>query len=804
MPYPSEHSARITSPDQYERFARKNIAPGIDAILGIDKEGKSEIQAYRFDVKKFTEDEAKEWLKEHDIKYILFEPAQEEEKSAMKIGARNSAKDKERITKIKESARVIIDTADELQPEEPLLELVKGNLSMKLPEFHVIGETLVKAAGDMELDVLLVPFGGPDNGKDTDGQFFSPDTQTQHEIYKTIPAYYYHGFTPDGDPQGDPEVIGMMHYDHTDEKGHWYRAVLDKTNQYAKRIWEAAKKGLARASSGTIAHIARAARGGFIRKWPVVERSLIDEGENRHPANAYAVALPVLKARQPDLVIPGDDESTEADDTALIDNATIEPKTNLTGEIKMEEKDILKMVADEIAKLEATKAEEAKKAAERQAEIDKAVKAKEEELEKKFAESNRLPSDRAPYAKKFGDTDQFDNLDAGDLATVIGVVKSAGQKPSEAAYKALAFKLEEDKSGIGESARKSMKNIKANELDYSTLSSYGDEWAGVAYSQAIWESIRTGASIINKIPSVEFPKGVESMYLPLEGTDPVWYKVAEATSSATGYAGPTPTVTASQLGTGRVPLTLAKLGARVLWTGELDESSLVPFAGQLRAQLGASGLDYLESAIIDGDTETGASTNINNIAGTPAATDWFMVFDGFRKSPLITTTANSRSAAGSLDVSDYLETIKLMGTAGINGLDRARVEFIVDPNTYYKTIGLHEVLTRDVFVSPTLEGGQLSGLFGYKLNVSGNMHKASTSRKAKSDGKIDVDTQTNNAYGAILAVRFDQWKLGWMRHIKLETARWAASDTNEIVATMRVGLKQRDTEASAITYYVGV
>jgi len=35
MPYPLEHSARIHSPEGYKSFARKTIAPGIDAIFGI-------------------------------------------------------------------------------------------------------------------------------------------------------------------------------------------------------------------------------------------------------------------------------------------------------------------------------------------------------------------------------------------------------------------------------------------------------------------------------------------------------------------------------------------------------------------------------------------------------------------------------------------------------------------------------------------------------------------------------------------------------------------------------------------------
>jgi hypothetical protein len=64
----------MTDPDKYDKMRRGNIAPGIDAIYGI-KSGKSEVQAYRFDAKKFTVKEAKKWLKDHDKHPIRFEPA---------------------------------------------------------------------------------------------------------------------------------------------------------------------------------------------------------------------------------------------------------------------------------------------------------------------------------------------------------------------------------------------------------------------------------------------------------------------------------------------------------------------------------------------------------------------------------------------------------------------------------------------------------------------------------------------------------------------------------------------------------
>ncbi len=80
----------------------------------------------------------------------------------------------------------------------------------------------------------------------------------------------------------------------------------------------------------------------------------------------------------------------------------------------------------------------------------------------------------------------------------------------------------------------------------------------------------------------------------------------------------------------------------------------------------------------------------------------------------------------------------------------------------------------------------------------------STKRLSLATGKIDDQTEGNNLYGSILAVRWDQWKFGWQRRATIETFRWPGADTNEIYMQMVCGLIQRDTEASAITYYVGV
>ncbi len=77
MPYPNEHAARLKDPANYVRFRRENdkFGSGIHAIWGIKASGTVELQAIRFDSKKFTAAQAKTWLKEHDYKPIQFEPA---------------------------------------------------------------------------------------------------------------------------------------------------------------------------------------------------------------------------------------------------------------------------------------------------------------------------------------------------------------------------------------------------------------------------------------------------------------------------------------------------------------------------------------------------------------------------------------------------------------------------------------------------------------------------------------------------------------------------------------------------------
>ena len=117
----------------------------------------------------------------------------------------------------------------------------------------------VKVAGDWELDVLAIPF----DSVDSDRQYFDANTEIMAETFKTPLLAYYHGILPDNTGmQPEPVLPGKITNVEKQSDGWHVRVLLDKTLELAGKLWEAAKKGLLAASSGSIAHLARLEVGG--------------------------------------------------------------------------------------------------------------------------------------------------------------------------------------------------------------------------------------------------------------------------------------------------------------------------------------------------------------------------------------------------------------------------------------------------------------------------------------------------------------------------------------------------------------
>lgn len=157
-------------------------------------------------------------------------------------------------------------------------------------EIRTFAAKSIKATGEMRLEVLGAPFGGPIDGKDRQGEYFSERTDFMMNIGDKRPVIYFHGMTPRGANSIKPETIGTAELVKKDSKGLWFDVVLNEGSELARRVWEAARDGLAKASSGAIDYLIRVAKKtGEILTWPLGELSLLDENSFRKPVNDLAV-----------------------------------------------------------------------------------------------------------------------------------------------------------------------------------------------------------------------------------------------------------------------------------------------------------------------------------------------------------------------------------------------------------------------------------------------------------------------------------------------------------------------------------
>lgn len=143
----------------------------------------------------------------------------------------------------------------------------------------------------LTLDILGVP-----HGEDRQKQVFTPETDLGD--LPVVPLVYFHGF--DQRHQRVVERIGWAVKAIRDKSGQWYKGMLDKANPLARKIYEDAVKGLARASSDAVAHLVRptgiVGKPGVVTSWPVAFLSLMDATTYDRAVNLNAVAIPAVKA----------------------------------------------------------------------------------------------------------------------------------------------------------------------------------------------------------------------------------------------------------------------------------------------------------------------------------------------------------------------------------------------------------------------------------------------------------------------------------------------------------------------------
>lgn len=320
---------------------------------------------------------------------------------------------------------------------------------------------------------------------------------------------------------------------------------------------------------------------------------------------------------------------------------------------------------------------------------------------------------------------------------------------------------------------------KANELVYSTQASYGDEWVPTLMAALLWRTIRLNTAVLPLFDQFDMPS--QPYDYPTEGTDPTFYKVAEATDESQLVVG-AQTFPDSKPGTAKATFAAGKLGALSYWTEEMNEDSLIATEPQLRDQFGVKNAHALEELLISGD-ETTDNTNISDTGNGAIAATWrLLTIDGLRHEPLVTTAADSRDG-GALTIDDINATRALMGTNGKFGKDPSQLAIICDVPTGYKFEDLPEVLTLEKYgPQATVLTGELAKLKGIPIVVSEDYSLTDA------NGKIH-NTAGNNTKGSFLVVNRLGWKVGWRRRPRIFVGQIPFSDAWYIMSSARLDIR---------------
>uniref|UniRef100_A0A6M3IH65 Putative capsid protein n=1 Tax=viral metagenome TaxID=1070528 RepID=A0A6M3IH65_9ZZZZ len=319
-------------------------------------------------------------------------------------------------------------------------------------------------------------------------------------------------------------------------------------------------------------------------------------------------------------------------------------------------------------------------------------------------------------------------------------------------------------------------------------SGYGSQLIGAQYIAELWEQVR----LTNKIfPLFQFiPMTAPVAYSPIDGALPEMLYVGESTANNSSNYG------TSKTASNRATLTAAKFVIHQMWSGEMEEDSIIPFVPFLRNQLNKAVGYYTDSLLLNGDTETGGTGNINNDDGAPTSTKHYLAFNGLRKLPLVTNTDNASDIAAAWTASKFLTLLKLMGVWGVPG-NPADVVFIMSMSDYLCCVDLDEVATMDkIGPRATILTGQLGEAYGHPVVVSEAMALTET------DGK--VNTAGGGTKGQILAVNRGGWLGGTRREGKIEFERIPATDQSRLVFSTRLAFTNFSTDVSAVGYDITV
>lgn len=319
-------------------------------------------------------------------------------------------------------------------------------------------------------------------------------------------------------------------------------------------------------------------------------------------------------------------------------------------------------------------------------------------------------------------------------------------------------------------------------MDTSTAGE-GLEYVGQGYVGELWEEARQGSVIFNQLDTFEMT--APTMFLPFEVDIPKMQFVGENIDDNITPVYPVQTLTSK-----RVQVDAKKFVIHQVWSGEMEEDAIIPFVPYLRAQAQKSLEFYSDYVVLNGDTVTAATGNINSVDAAPASYEPYLAFDGIRKAALggTGTTMTPAGGAGTLAYADLINVRALM-------MDSTRYVNWGKPSNPADLIYLTDTATADAIALLSELKTYINNynnatvLNGEQVRIGKNPLLWTPVMATKYDvaGKLAVATPANNVRGSVTVFNRNGFKVGWRRRVKIATEQLAGRDQMRLIYSLRMG-----------------
>lgn len=362
-----------------------------------------------------------------------------------------------------------------------------------------------------------------------------------------------------------------------------------------------------------------------------------------------------------------------------------------------------------------------------------------------------------------------------DTLKVLNALGASGLKADDVSEKEL------HKEEIAEMQKEEVDGVQknANELMHTGNTGYGKELIPVdVLTQEVLELIPNYSTFISSLPGFHGTGMAVSQKVPVIGEVGFFQGNSEPTTGAQAINQAT-----HKMATGEVTISQASLIAEVFLTKRELTYSVADLESLIKNKLAASFARTQESMIINADSETGGTGNVNSddqapattFAATGAANDHRLLLDhGLRELAINGSLAVN---AGTLDMTDFTAVMNLLGDLAANPAD---LLWLFNRSTYNKA------LTLDAFAkanergaASTINGNAISNVLGADLFIARDL------AKAEADGKQSA-TPGNNTLGQFLLFHKAAVQHGYGMPFEVEVTRVAGKGV-QLTATAEWG-----------------